>query len=311
MRFILGLPTDDVGRRAEFGTVEAVTEMARAAERLGYDGVYVTDHPIPPQQFIEHGGHHALEPTVVLAVAAAATTRLRLMTNLYIVAYRNPFLAAKAIASLDSLSDGRVILGTGAGYLEPEFRALGADFDARNDRLDDALVLMKQVWSGEVVDVEGPGFAAHAHVALPTPAAVPHPPIWVGGNTGRALRRVAAHGSGWIPMPAPRKFAKFVRSAPLESLDDLRTKIATLHELTAEIERDGPIDVMFAPMGLAPYGHTAFDASAYVDGLGELATLGVTYSGIAFSHPGSGGLESRSQFLDLAEGFARDVMAAT
>ena len=89
------------------------------------------------------GGHHALEPTVVLAVAAASTTRLRLMTNLYIITYRNPFLAAKAIASLDSLAEGRVILGTGAGYLESEFRALGADFDARNDRLDESLELMK------------------------------------------------------------------------------------------------------------------------------------------------------------------------
>ena len=310
MKFILGLPTDDVERREEFGTVEAVAEMARAAEGFGYEGVYVTDHPIPPQRFLETGGHHALEPTVVLAVAAAATTRLRLMTNLYIVAYRNPFLAAKAIASLDSLSGGRVILGTGAGYLEPEFRALGADFDARNDRLDAALDLMKQVWTGDAVDAVGPGYEAHGHVALPTPASRPHPPIWIGGNTGRALRRVAEHGDGWIPMPAPRKFAKFVRSAPLETLDDLRAKIETLRELRAAAGREGAVDVMFAPMGLAPYGHPAFDRSAYVDGLAELATLGVTYSGIAFSHPGSGTLESQAQFLELAEGFAHDVMEA-
>jgi probable F420-dependent oxidoreductase len=310
MKFILGLPTDDVERREEFGTVEAVAEMARAAEGFGYEGVYVTDHPIPPQRFLETGGHHALEPTVVLAVAAAATTRLRLMTNLYIVAYRNPFLAAKAIASLDSLSGGRVILGTGAGYLEPEFRALGADFDARNDRLDAALDLMKQVWTGDAVDAVGPGYEAHGHVALPTPACRPHPPIWIGGNTGRALRRVAEHGDGWIPMPAPRKFAKFVRSAPLETLDDLRAKIETLRELRAAAGREGAVDVMFAPMGLAPYGHPAFDRSAYIDGLAELATLGVTYSGIAFSHPGSGTLESQAQFLELAEGFAHDVMEA-
>jgi probable F420-dependent oxidoreductase len=308
VKFILGLPTDDVDRREEFGTVEAVAEMTRAAERLGYEGVFVTDHPIPPQRFLETGGHHALEPTVVLAVAAATTTHLRLVTNLYIVAYRNPFLAAKAVASLDSLSGGRVILGTGAGYLEPEFLALGADFDARNDRLDEALDLMKRVWSGEVVDVVGPGYEARGHVALPTPAAVPHPPIWIGGNTGRALRRVAERGDGWIPMPAPRKFARFVRSAPLETLEDLRTRIATLHELAAETGREGPFDVMFAPMGLAPYGHPSFDASAYVDGIAELAALGVTYSGVAFSHPGSGGLPSRARFLELAEGFATDVM---
>ena len=309
MRFILGLPTDDVHRHDEFGTASAVAEMARTAEALGYDAVYVTDHPIPPARFLETGGHHALEPTVVLAVAAAATTRLRLMTNLYIVAYRNPFLAAKAIASLDSLSEGRVILGTGAGYLEPEFRALGADFDERNDRLDEALELMKQVWTGAVVDAAGPTFEAHGHVALPTPVATPHPPIWIGGNTQRALRRAAEQGNGWIPMPARRKFARFVRSAPLETIDDLRIKIGTLHELAAAAGRGTP-DVMFAPMGLAPYGAPGFDASAYLDGLAELAAMGVTYSGISFAHPGSGGLESRAQFAELAEGFARDVMAA-
>jgi hypothetical protein len=82
--------------------------MARTAESLGYEGVFVTDHPIPPEKFIRQGGHHAFEPTVVLAVAAGATTRLRLMTNLFIIGYRNPFLAAKAIASLDSLVKARL-----------------------------------------------------------------------------------------------------------------------------------------------------------------------------------------------------------
>src|ERR1700674_4975524 len=131
MRFILSLPMDEVHVPQEFGTVGAVAEMAQAAESFGYDAVSVTDHPIPPARFLDHGGHHALEPTVVLAVAAAATTRLRLMPNLYIIGSRNPFLAAKAIASLDSLAGGRVILGTGAGYLEPEFQATGTDFATR------------------------------------------------------------------------------------------------------------------------------------------------------------------------------------
>ena len=114
LRFLLGLPTDDVERRAEFGTAAAVSEMARAAENAGYEGVFVTDHPIPPDRFLRSGGHHALEPTVVLAVAAAATTRLRLMTNLYVVAYRNPFLAAKAIASLGGLASASLAITSAA-----------------------------------------------------------------------------------------------------------------------------------------------------------------------------------------------------
>jgi probable F420-dependent oxidoreductase len=309
MRFILGLPTDEVQRPDEFGTVEAVSEMARTAESLGYEGVFVTDHPIPPEQFLQKGGHHALEPTVVLAVAAAATTRLRLMTNLYIIGYRNPFLAAKAIASLDSLSGGRVILGTGAGYLEPEFRALGSDFASRNERLDEALAVMKSVWSGEVVDVAGHGFEAHGHRALPTPASRPHPPIWIGGNSRRALRRAVEHGDGWIPIPATKGFARFVRSAPLEGLDDLRAGLAYARRHAEQIGRTAPLDVMFGPLGVGSYGSQAFDAAAYVDQAGRLRELGVSYSGVSFAFPGSGAMQSRARFLELAAGFMRDVAA--
>jgi probable F420-dependent oxidoreductase len=304
---LLGLPTDDVARREEFGTVEALGEMARTVESSGYDGVFVTDHPMPPESFIRSGGHHALEPTVALAVVAAATTSLRLMTNLYVLAYRNPFLAAKAIASLDSLSGGRVIFGTGAGYLEPEFRALGADFDARNDRLDEAIDLIKAAWTGEPVDAVGVGFEARGNVALPMPVQVPHPPIWIGGNSRRALRRAAERGDGWLPMPAPKKFAKAVRSAPLETLTDLARMLDTLREESERLGREVPPDVMFGPIGIASYGTPEFDASAYLDQVAELERLGVTSAHVMFSHPGHGGIASRAEFLELAEGFARDV----
>lgn len=307
MRFILGLPTDEVQRREEFGTTEAVAEMARTAESLGYEGVFVTDHPIPPEKFLRQGGHHALEPTVVLAVAAGATTRLRLMTNLYIIGYRNPLLAAKAIASLDSLSGGRVILGTGVGYLEPEFRALGSDFATRNERLDESLSVMKQVWSGEVIDVAGHGFEARGHVALPTPARRPHPPLWIGGNSRRALRRAVEHGDGWIPMPAPKAFARFVRSTPLESLADLQSGLEYARGHAEKTGRTTPLDVMFGPMGVGSYGAPGFDAQAYVDQIGRLRELGVTYAGVSFAMPGSGGIQSRARFLELAAGFMRDV----
>ncbi len=199
------------------------------------------------------------------------------------------------------------ILGTGAGYLEPEFRALGSDFDARNERLDEAIDLMKQVWSGDIVDAAGPGFEAHGHVALPTPVQFPHPPIWIGGNSRRALRRVAERGDGWIPMPAPKKFAKAVRSAPLESLDDLSRMLDTIREEADRLGRRMPSDVMFGPMGIAPYGTPAFDATAYVDQIAELMRLGVTCAGVMFSHPGQGEVQSRAEFLDRAEGFAHDV----
>jgi probable F420-dependent oxidoreductase len=244
---------------------------------------------------------------VALAVVAALTSSLRLMTNLYIVGYRNPFLAATAIATLDSLSDGRVILGTGAGYLEAEFRALGGDFGARNDRLDEAIDLMKAVWTGAVVEAVGPRFEAHGHVALPKPAQDPHPPIWIGGNSPRALRRAAARGDGWIPMPATRRFAKAVRSAPLETLDDLRRMVGMLGDEAAKHGRLEPLDVMFGPIGLAPYGTDGFETHAYIDQIGELRAIGVTSAGVSFTHPGQGSVGSRAHFLELAQGFASEL----
>jgi len=308
MRFMLGLPTDEVGRHEEFGTVAAVAEMARTAEAAGYHGVYVTDHPIPPDRFLASGGHHALEPTVVLAAAATATTRLRLMTNLFIVAYRNPFLAAKAIATLDSLSEGRVIMGTGAGYLREEFGAVGVDFERRGAILDAALGVMKAVWRGESVSLRGEGWVADGHTALPAPVQRPHPPIWIGGNSRQALRRVATLGDGWIPMYAPAKFAKFVRSAPLETVSDLRARLEWVRRVAEEEGGRAPTDVMVGPLGHPRYGTPDFDQPAYVAAVHELAALGVTHVPVSFVMPGAGGLESRARYGALAEAFARDVI---
>ena len=158
MRFSAQLPTDRVAKGAEFTSAAAIGEMARALEAAGFDAVYATEHPFPPEAWLAAGGHHALDPFVVLAAAAMATSHLRLHTNVLVLAYRNPFLTAKAVASLDAVSGGRVIAGVAAGYLEGEFGALGADFEHRNDVADAAISAMKQVWSGEPV----PGCRAHA-----------------------------------------------------------------------------------------------------------------------------------------------------
>src|SRR3984957_3250763 len=158
MRISLGLPTDRLDRAAEFVTGDAIAEISRAAEVAGFDAVYVTEHPIPETQWKDSGGHHALDPFVALAFAAAATTSLRLQTHLCVVPYRNPFLTAKAVASLDALSGGRVILGVGTGYLQEEFAALGVQFDERNELMDEALEVMKAAWSGETVSVTGRHF---------------------------------------------------------------------------------------------------------------------------------------------------------
>src|SRR5579875_3473431 len=138
MLLSLGLPTHRVDLGAEFGTAVAVAELAAAAEAAGFAAVFTSDHPAPPVAWMGKGGHHTLDPFVVLSVAAAATSTLRLHTNLFVPAYRHPLIGAKLAASLDAMSGGRLILGVGAGYVAGEFAAVGADFEGRNDRLDDA-----------------------------------------------------------------------------------------------------------------------------------------------------------------------------
>ena len=139
MKYSIALPTDQVQQGAEFVSTDAVAEMAQAIEAAGFAACHVTDHPFPPADWVRDGGHHTLDPLVTLAVVAAATTRLRLHTNVLVPAYRNPFIAAKGIATLDALSGGRVILGVAAGYLFPEFAALAGSHADRGAALDAAM----------------------------------------------------------------------------------------------------------------------------------------------------------------------------
>ncbi len=157
---------------------------------------------MPGDKWLGAGGHHALDPFVGLAVAAAVTTRVRLMTNLTVLPYRNPFLLAKAVASLDRVSNGRVTLGVGTGYLKPEFFALGVDFEERNDLFDEAIAVCRLAWSGESVTFEGRHFTARGNSVQPTPVQDPLP-IWIGGNATLTRQRVATVAQGWMPMWNP------------------------------------------------------------------------------------------------------------
>jgi len=295
MRLSLGLPTHRVDAGTEFVGGDGLAAIARTAEDAGFDAVFVTDHPAPPQAWLSHGGHHTLDPFVALSFVAAATTRLLLQTNLFVPAYRHPLLAAKAVASLDVLSAGRVLLGVGAGYLEAEFEALGADFERRNDVLDQAIVTMKAAWAGEAVN---------GAVSLPGPVQQPHPPIWVGGNSRRAIRRAVEHGNGWVPMPSPQRAAKALRTPGIESVDDLRARIAMMHDLAAEAGRPVPRDVVFMPSGLDMFAPAPPPAAVVVDELHALADAGVTWATVCLP------ADTRAELLRQVEAFGRDVVAA-
>jgi probable F420-dependent oxidoreductase len=273
------LPTHRV-EVPELVAAPSIAAVARAAEQAGFDAVFVTEHPFPGDQWLDSGGHHALDPMVALAIAAAATSRLRLHTHLYVAGYRNPFLAAKAVSSLDVVSGGRVILGVGAGYLESEFDALGADFAGRNDRLDEALVAMKAAWTGSSVTASGPGWSAAGNTMRPRPMQRPHPPIWIGGNSARAVRRAVDHADGWSPFPTGPRGAAITRTEPLKTAAQLRDRVEQAAELAAARGRGAPLDVCFAPAGLG-MGTGGWAADEVIASCRELAEAGATWVTVA------------------------------
>lgn len=284
-----------------FVTKDAVVRFARAAETAGLDGIGFTDHPAPSHRWLQAGGHDALDPFVALSVVAAVTERIRLIPNILVLPYRNPFIVAKSIASLDALSGGRFTLSTAVGYQKAEYRALGVDFDARNDRFDEAIEVLRGIWSTDDFAYDGSTFTAVGQTANPKPERVP---IWVGGNSGRARQRVADFGDGWNPFPAPATLATTAKTTVLETTDDLRRLLDDLWQRVDAAGRDrSSIDVSFMTTAGGSPGSESFNASAALDALAELADLGVTWN--SFRVPG----DSIDHAIEALEQYGAEVIA--
>ena len=280
MRFTLQLPTDRVDAAEEFVRGDAVAEMARTAEEAGFDACFVTEHPFPSDRWLETGGHHALDPYVALSFAAAATTRLKVQTHIAVLAYRNPFLTAKAVATLDVLSGGRVILGVAAGYLYGEYDALGVDFAERNELTDEAIDALHLAWSESGIEMKGRHFEARGNTMLPRPLQRPHPPIWVGGNSREAIRRAVERGEGWIPFPTTGIASDRIRTAAIESVEDFEARADYAREHAEKIGRRQPLDICFAPIGLPLQGRDAATPEQFAELSAQLSRLGVTWQAL-------------------------------
>lgn len=278
MRFGITHPLITHPYHPDLVTGTGITAVATAAEAAGFHGFGFTDHPAPSQRWLERGGHDALDPFVALAYAAAHTTTLRLIPNIVVLPYRNPFIVAKAAATLDVLSGGRFTLAVGAGYMKSEFAALGVDHAERNELLDEALDVLVAIWTGDDVSFEGRHFSARGVTSHPRPVSTPHPPIWIGGNSSRARQRVADRGDGWCPFPAPATVAQTARTAALDTPELLAEAIGDLRTRLEEAGRDpSKVDIAFTtPAGGDP-ASDGFDADAHREGLAGLAALGVTW----------------------------------
>jgi len=304
VKFAITHPMHSHPYNPELVTGAGIARVAAAAEAAGFDGFGFTDHPAPSQRWLESGGHDALDPFVAMAFAAAHTTALRLIPNIVVLPYRNPFIVAKAGATLDLVSGGRFTLAVGVGYLKREFAALGVDFDDRAALFEESLQVIRDIWTTDDVTVDGKHFTAQGITAHPRPVSVPHPPIWIGGNTAAARTRVAAHGQGWCPFRAPAMLAQTARTAALESLADLAAGIGDLRRRLEEAGRDpSTVDVTFTNHAGGTPGADDFDADAFLEGVAQLTELGVTW--VQVGVPG----DSLAHALEAIEQFGADVIA--
>jgi len=190
----LGICLPHYGRPIE---IPRMLEVARRAEERGLDSVWVTDHVIVPTQTNVIYREDMLDPLAVLPWLAGVTHRIALGTSVVILPYRSPIPVAKLLASVDVLSGGRLIVGAAIGWLEGEFDALDVPFKERVSRSEEALEIFRTLWTQEHPKLETKRHRLKDVTFSPMPLQKPRPPLYVGGNSEGALRRVARLGDGW------------------------------------------------------------------------------------------------------------------
>jgi probable F420-dependent oxidoreductase len=257
----------------EGSTSAGARAIAQAADEAGFAMIGYTDHPAPSAKWLDAGGHPTIDPFAGLAFVAAVTRRVRLMTYLAVLPYRNPLLLAKSIATVDRLSDGRFTLVAGSGYLRSEFTALGRPFESRNRLFEESISVIRSIFTDESFTFEGDGFAAVGVVERPRPVQIPHPPIWIGGTSRISRRRVARFGDGWSPLFVPAGPARTVRTAPLDTDALLSAAIDDLRALVAAEGRDPSTISVQLDGAVAMEGELV----EIVERAGQLSEIGVTH----------------------------------
>ncbi len=306
--------------RGPLANAADIRTIAEAAERLGYGVISASDHIVVPSTVAANypysetgefawtadGSTDCMEQFTLLAWLAAVTHKIRLLTSVVVVPHRNPLVMAKAIATTDQLSGGRVTVGCGAGWMREEFEALNiADFDARGRVTDEYIGVMMELWQQDRASFHGEFIDFSDVSAEPKPVQRPHPPIWIGGESMPAIRRTVKLGDAWYPFGTNPKFR----------MDTIDSFVARRDKLFAEAERAGR-----DPASIRLAYHCAFHDTAiqeHRDGgrllftgspeqrAGDIAALagtGVTTMMMRFT------TADLTQMLEQMQAFSEDVM---
>ena len=237
-----------------------LTKLVMEGEAMGFDYATLSDHVVIPTdiqaiypysstgEFPAGARAERHEQLIEVAFLAAKTTRLRLITSVMVVPHRPAVLTAKMLATIDVLSGGRLTLGIGAGWLKEEFEAIEApDFAARGKVTDEYIMAFLELWTNDKPRFAGEHVRFDNILFEPKPVQKPHPPIWVGGESGPALRRTAKLGDAWYPIGTNPAF-------PLDSLARFKASVTRLRKMTADAGRKP--DVVELALRCTAYGET-------------------------------------------------------
>lgn len=273
---------------------EFIVEVAKRAEALNYKSVWVTDHILVPKNYsIPYG--NIFETLTTLAYLSAKTERVKLGTSILVLPMRNPIIVAKQLANLDLLSEGRLILGLGIGWMEEEFKFLNSKFKIRNKFFEEAISIIKALWEGKEA-FDGKFYSFKDAVFLPKPRQKILP-IWIGGNSDKALERAAKFGDAWHPVGlSPKDLEDKIKK--LKNMSKRKILISMRYSISLDGRGS---KIVKAPSGEVRY-RAVGKAKEVLEDLKELEKAGLEYL------VGYFGDLDKEQYIDKMERFAKEVM---
>ena len=275
-----------------------ILRVARKADQVGWDWLTISEHVVIPREMTDVMGPRFPEAVSAAAVLAGATQRIKILTYVLVLPYRNPVLLAKQLSTLDFLSAGRLILGTAVGHLEREIEALKVPFQERGAMTDEYLRAMKELWTNPDPSFQGRYVQFERIVFEPKPVQKPHPPILMGGNTRLAMRRAASVGDGWLPWLVTREelpaCLSYIREQP--GFEQRRARF----EVVMPVSSLNVVDYSHEIRGET---HLRSGRDELVDEIGILREAGVT--AVQVPPPRTSSVE---QLLEWTEWFAAEII---